>query len=94
MIGFDWDDANLGHIALHAVSPEEAEEVLTGMAFEVDTYTVDGEVRVEEIGATQAGRILKVVTTVRDGLIRVVTAFDAVKAEKLAFLEHQRRLYD
>lgn len=94
MIGFDWDEANLGHIALHAVSPEEVEEVLIGFAFEVDTYTVDGEERVEEVGATHAGRILKVVTTVRKGLIRVVTAFDAVKAERLAFLEHQGRLYE
>ena len=94
MFGFDWDDANLGHIALHSVTREEAEEVLNGFAFEVDFYTVDGEERVEELGMTRAGRILKIVTTVRSGLVRVVTAYDAVKAEKLAYPEYQKRLYD
>jgi hypothetical protein len=26
---FDWDDANIRHIAAHGVEPEEAEEALT-----------------------------------------------------------------
>jgi hypothetical protein len=40
MLEFDWDSANLSHIALHSVAREEAEEVLLGPAFELDTYTV------------------------------------------------------
>ena len=27
---FDWDDANIRHIAEHDVNPEEAEEVVLG----------------------------------------------------------------
>ncbi len=48
MLEFDWDSANLSHIALHSVAREEAEEVLLGPAFELDTYTVDDEERIEE----------------------------------------------
>jgi len=94
MFGFDWDAANLGHIAAHSVSPEEAEEALSGPTYEIGLYEVKGEERVEEVGATKAGRILKVVTTLRGRLIRVVTAFDAVRVEKNRFLEYQRKYYD
>ena len=27
-IEFDWDEANIGHVALHSVLPEEAEQVI------------------------------------------------------------------
>jgi uncharacterized DUF497 family protein len=94
MFRFDWDEANLQHIALHSVSPEEAEQVLLGSPFELGTYEIDGEDRLEEVGCTSKGRILKVVTIIRSGRIRVATAYDASKAEKIAFLEHQRRLYE
>ncbi|QHN05074.1 BrnT family toxin [Granulicella sp. WH15] len=94
MLGFDWDEANLHHIALHSVTPEEVEQVLQGPTFEIDAYELNGEERIEEVGATQSGRILKIVTTVRNGLIRVVTAYDAVSAIKQAFMEQQKRLYE
>ena len=32
---FDWDNANVGHIAEHDVTPEEAEEVLLGDPLEM-----------------------------------------------------------
>jgi hypothetical protein len=28
-LGFDWDEANIAHIAKHDVKPHEAEEVIT-----------------------------------------------------------------
>jgi uncharacterized DUF497 family protein len=86
---FDWDDANLAHIARHGVSPEEAEECCFD-TLALDVYPVDDEIRFEELGQTKTGRILKVVTTDRAGKLRIVTAFDATAREKQQFLLSQR----
>ncbi len=94
MFGFDWDAANLVHIAAHSVSPEEAEEALSGPTYEIGSYEVKGEERVEEVGATKAGRILKVVTTVRGRLTRVVTAYEPNAALKAQYMEYQRQFYE
>jgi len=91
MLEFEWDSANLSHIALHSVTAEEAEAVLLGPAFELDTYIVDDEERVEEVGATGRGRILKVVSAVRNGKVRVITAYDASSALKRVFLDLAER---
>ncbi len=82
MGGFDWDDANQDHIAEHGVSAEEAEEACNGQTLFVDSYVVDGELRVESVGSTRAGRILKLLTTDRSEAIRVLTAFDATRRWK------------
>ena len=82
---FEWDEANVKHIGEHDVSPEEAEEALLLAPLELDSYVVDGELRFEDVGQTEAGRILKVVSTLRDERVRVVTAFDASA--------HSSRLY-
>ena len=76
MLEFDWDEANLEHIARHAVTRAEVEEVFASPMVFFDTDTEDGEIRIIEIGGTAAGRILKVVTTDRQDKIRVVTAFE------------------
>jgi len=73
---FDWDEANLQHIARHAVTREEIEEVFDGRMVFIDTETEDDEIRFVEIGRTASGRVLKVVTTDRQDKIRVVTAFE------------------
>jgi uncharacterized DUF497 family protein len=94
MLQFDWDEDNIAHIALHQVSPQEAEDILNGELLEIDSYDVDNEVRVEEVGMTRAGRVLHIVTTIRSGRVRVVTAYDAIRSLKLAFLEMQRKYYE
>ena len=75
MYEFDWDEANLQHIARHAVTRAEVEEVFAGPMMFLDTDTDDGEMRFVEIGRTAVGRVLKVVTTDRRDKIRVITAF-------------------
>ena len=41
---FDWDSANIRHIAEHDISPEEAEEVIQGDPLEMDfERSADGE---------------------------------------------------
>ena len=55
---FNWDDANVGHLARHGVSPFEAEEaVLDPHAILLEIRTRDEE-RVKAVGATSSGRIL------------------------------------
>jgi uncharacterized DUF497 family protein len=82
MLAFDWDDANRRHIALHSVSPEEAEEALLNDPLELSYEIVDGEERIAELGRTNTGRILAVASTWRNGQVRVITAYDAVKKMK------------
>jgi hypothetical protein len=74
MAKFDWDEFNTAHIANHGVEPHEAEEVITNDPIDLAETIRNGEERTEQIGETTAGRILQVVTTVRNGRIRVVTA--------------------
>ncbi|MDN5696463.1 MAG: BrnT family toxin [Rubrobacter sp.] len=80
---FDWDEANIGHVARHEVEPWEAEEALldTGRVGTA-AYNVRGETRWATLGATEAGRVLFVVSTRRAEKIRVVTARDAEDKEK------------
>jgi uncharacterized DUF497 family protein len=80
---FDWDDANVRHIAEHGVDPDEVEQALVDphcrSAVAYDTAT---ERRWAVIGATEARRILFVVYTQRGSAIRVVTARDALDRER------------
>jgi len=85
---FDWDSANIDHIAKHDVKPEEAEHVILGdpldFGFDPDT---NGEERWTYLGESNQGRILMVVMTLRGEKIRVVTSFEAEKRDKLLYLE-------
>lgn len=75
---FEWDDQNVQHIGRHRIEPEEVEEALLDAArIGVGGYNGGSESRSAYIGATDAGRILFVVTTRRNRRIRVVTARDA-----------------
>jgi len=89
---FDWDDANIGHIAEHDVAPEEAEEVVLGDPLDVGFEVVDGEDRWAYIGETDEGRILRVTITLRGERMRVVTAFEAPKYWKMFYLEQKAGL--
>jgi uncharacterized DUF497 family protein len=77
MLNFDWDTGNIEHIALHGVSVDDAEYVLTHPTLDLGVQDWDDEERFGEVGETAKGRILVVVTTWRGDRIRVVTAFDA-----------------
>ena len=78
MISFDWDEANVRHIARHGVTPEEAEEVMYNLYLLDDGYYyVDDEFRQAQVGPTRRGRFLRVVWILREQHVRVVTAYDA-----------------
>jgi len=74
---FDWDEANLGHVARHGVSREEAEQVISNDPVDGWRQVQDGEERFMQIGVTNAMRVLVVIITWRGDLVRVVSAFPA-----------------
>jgi len=88
-IEFDWDEANIGHVARHSVLPEEAEQVIRNDPVGVGMEIVEGEERYLNLGATVQGRVLLVVTTWREDRIRVVTAFEPIK--RLIHFYYQKR---
>jgi hypothetical protein len=83
---FDWDEANVGHIARHGVTPEEAEQVISGDPLVIGSNLYNGELRTVCLGRTGAGRPLTVVHTIRNQRIRVVTAYP-VKRRKTKIYE-------
>lgn len=83
---FDWDDANILHLAEHEVEPEEAEEVILGNPVEMGyDKSVLGEDRWSYVGETSGRRILQVVITPRGDKIRIVTAFEPIRRYKLLY---------
>jgi hypothetical protein len=87
---FDWDEQNIGHLALHHISPAGAEEVLRNRPVDLEAQLRNGEERLPHIGETDAGRILIVVTTMRGKKIRVVTAWPGNKNYRRYFLSLKR----
>jgi uncharacterized DUF497 family protein len=80
---FEWDDANVDHIARHRVRPEEVEEALTDpRRIGTPAYDADNERRLAILGATADGRVLFVVFTIRQGKVRAVAARDATSAQR------------
>lgn len=80
---FDWDAGNEGHVLAHGVEPGEVEEALLDPdGFGIDAYDVPREQREALIGATEEGRILLIVYTVRGGKVRPITARDASGVQK------------
>jgi uncharacterized DUF497 family protein len=74
---FDWDEQNVGHLAQHQISPAEAEQVLENRPCDLESELRNGEERMAQVGETDAGRILIVITTTRGRKTRVVTAWPA-----------------
>lgn len=83
---FDWDKANIEHIARHGVESYEVEEALLDPERVArDARNVRGEVRRAVLGAAEAGRILFVLYTIRNEKIRPVMSRDATDGEKRAY---------
>ena len=77
---FDWDDANILHLAEHDVTPEEAEEVILSDPMEMGYDKSDlGEDRWSYLGETDQKRVLQVVITTRGERTRVITAFEPIR---------------
>jgi uncharacterized DUF497 family protein len=80
--GFDWDDANVGHVLRHAVTPFEVEEAVSGKSVIIPATTIKRERRWKLFGKAASGRRLVVVFTVRRKLLRTVTAYEMNATER------------
>ena len=80
---FDWDDANVDHIARHNIIPDEVEEIFTSKHFIFRTRSG----RYLALGKTAAGRYLTCIFERREysGNIRVVTAWDMNTKDRKLF---------
>ena len=85
---FDWDFANLEHIARHKIEPDEVEEAVNDPAA-IPAETIyrgaDGQRRFGLIGASEEGRVLFVVLEHRRDSLRVVTAYPAEATDRDAY---------
>ncbi len=85
-MAFDWDENNLGHILLHAVTQAEVEEAFQNDPVQLDSYVRNQELRYAMAGVTNKGRVLAVIFTVKeDGTARVVTAHESRKLRPYFF---------
>lgn len=82
LIEFDWDDANIEHLARHDVLPAEFEQAMLNDPEDLHYDSVEGEDRFHSVGMTNGGRLLFLSWTVRWEKVRAVTAFDAPRSVK------------
>ena len=83
--GFEWDAGNSGKIwERHRVAPTECEELFFNrpLLIEQDTEHSVVEERIYGLGHTDAGRLLFVAFTIRQRLIRVISARDMSRKER------------
>jgi uncharacterized DUF497 family protein len=91
---FDWDKGNLEKSRRkHAVSPGECEEVFFNEPVFVfyDEKHSRAEARYYTLGMTDNGRLLFVVFTVRNRLIRVISARPMSKKERKIYHEKAKK---
>jgi len=90
--GFEWDDHNLEkNWVVHRVAFWECEEVFFNDPLVVagDTKHSSAERRFYALGQTNGGRLLFVISTVRDKLIRVISARDMTRNEKKVYQTYE-----
>lgn len=83
--GFDWDRANAEKIREgHQVTPGECEEAFLNEPFLLakDEKHSQREPRYYALGQTEAGRRLFLVFTIREQLVRVISARDMSRRER------------
>lgn len=95
-VGFDWDEGNAVKIwEKHRVTPEEAEEVFfhAPLVVRSDIRHSKPEKRYYALGQTGVGRTLFVAFTVRQDLLRVVSARDMNRNEKDSYQRYEKESY-
>ena len=91
---FDWDEANIKHIAEHGITPSEAEEVITNSPLDIDYSIRNGEIRFRQVGETGVRRILVVISTLRNGKARVITAYPPSRSLLATYLNYRGYIKD
>ncbi|HID82801.1 MAG TPA: BrnT family toxin [Chromatiales bacterium] len=89
-IGFQWDDGNSEKNWIsHQVTKSECEQIFFNqpLVIEDDERHSKAEKRYYSLGKTDGERKLFVVFTVRDNLIRIISARDMSKKEREVYLK-------
>jgi hypothetical protein len=86
---FDWDAANLRHLANHRISRSEFEQAMVRDPIVIDFADETGEERWYALGATDRLHVLFLVFTYREERIRRITGWDAKR--KLRELYFQKK---
>jgi len=86
-VEFDWDSQNEGHLAKHAISRSDAEDIVTGNHILLEYQMEGNEQRWVAVGATRTGRILNIVFALRREAIRPITGWIADKETVALYLE-------
>ena len=92
--GFEWDERNTGkNRQRHRVTPSECEEMFFNRPLVVadDIKHSEKENRFYALGHADSGRTLFVVFTVRQNLIRVVSARDMSQKERKVYESHEEK---
>ena len=91
VVGFQWDEGNADkNLIAHNVENWECEQVFFNEPLLVldDRRHSTAEKRWAAFGRTDAGRLLAVVFTIRDKLVRVISARDMNRKERLFYENH------
>lgn len=86
--GFEWDDGNRDkNWEKHKVSNSECEEVFFNLPLmlQPDETHSQNEARYYVLGQTNAGRRLFIVFTIREERIRIISARDMNKRERMIY---------
>ena len=89
-VGFQWDAGNSEKNWIsHQVSKSECEQIFFNQPLIIgdDEKHSQLEIRYYSLGQTDTGRLLFIVSTIRDGLLRVISARDMSKKEKEVYLK-------
>jgi len=74
-MAFDWDAANVEHIARRRITPDECEEAYRNGPMVIERQRRKHERRRLCLGETNRGKLLTFVVIERTGKIRFVTAY-------------------
>jgi uncharacterized DUF497 family protein len=91
--GFDWDEWNSEKIwEKHKVNRVECEQVFFNQPFVVgeDVTHSQEEERFYTLGKTDAGRLLFLVFTIREEILRVITARDMSRRERRIYRDVEK----
>ena len=92
--GFDWDEGNADkNWKKHRVTASECEQVFFNQPLVVakDREHSKQEIRFYALGQTDAGRFLFVVFTIRQNLIRIVSARNMNRNEQKRYQQHEEK---
>ncbi|HSE39773.1 MAG TPA: BrnT family toxin [Acidobacteriota bacterium] len=92
--GFDWDEANIDkNWKAHKVHFWECEEIFFNEPLVVGSDEDHSlkENRFYSLVKTNAGRLLFVVFTIRNKLIRIISARDMTRSERVDYKHHEKK---